>query len=243
MRNVQCAVHCTLRTSLHLLMWSSSDKDHDNEDNDNEEKDNEEKDNEERDNKEKDNEENRPSSLDLHQTTRGNILPPGGEIDGNFLLFVCKTFPHLWRHYDVDRHVGIGDGRLRESWHLQVLLNATTFHGKGNQLISLWYFQCCKAQLERKWECFMWSRCFPSIRRIISHFMFPFLFRPVLCGSSGTSGKDGPPPHGRYIPSIERRGRQNNFSDMSLLGGFASRRSHWKIRKHKRWKLLPKYFT
>ena len=83
----------------------------------------------------------------------------------------------------------------------------------------------------------------PSIRRIISHFMFPFLFRPVLCGSSGTSGKDGPPPHGRYIPSIERRGRQNNFSDMSLLGGFASRRSHWKIRKHKRWKLLPKCFT
>ena len=27
----------------------------------------------------------------------------------------------------------------------------------------------------------------------------------------------------RYIRSIERRGRQNNFSDMSLLGGFSSR--------------------
>ena len=52
-------------------------------------------------------------------------------------------------------------------------------------------------------------------------FMFSFLLPGVLCGGGwcGTSGRDGPPPHARrYIPSIERRGRQNNFSDMSLLG-------------------------
>ena len=72
----------------------------------------------------------------------------------------------------------------------------------------------------------------PSIRKLYEHWpsivggeklflFYVFISFPVrvLCGGScGTSGRDGPPPQRRYIPSIERRGRQNNFSDMSLLG-------------------------
>ena len=38
----------------------------------------------------------------------------------------------------------------------------------------------------------------------------------------------------RYIRSIERRGRQNNFSDMSLLGGFSSRSQCRRVKQDNR---------